>query len=479
LLTPASESYRQTKLLLTVFGSLTVLSLLTGIAGGWYFLAGIPLALLAGYVAVVDFRKLFFLMFAIIPLSVEVWLPNGVVTELPTEILMILLTGIYFLYVLREGNNLGSGFVRHPITLLLLLHLFWMFFTAITSQDVIVSIKFFLAKTWFVVPCYFLAGSMLKTEQDFRTLTWCVLLPLVFTIIYVLIRHSTYGFTFKDVNLVMDPFYRNKVAYACLTALFLPFLWFARKWFRRYTWQWWVMAALVVLFFVAIRFSYTRAAFVVIAMAVGAYYVIQWRLMKYVLAVSAVFAVVALTKELRNNAYLDLRPQYERAITHEKFDNLLEATAKGEDVSTMERVYRWVAAGHMVADKPWLGFGAGTFTRFYQAYAVTAFTTYVSDNQEGSGLHCYYLMTLVEQGVPGAFIFIALVFFVLLKGEIIYHRTTDPARRRIVMTVMLTTVIIDALLLVNDMVETDKVGSFFFLCMAVLVNMDLETKKAE
>jgi hypothetical protein len=88
-------------------------------------------------------------------------------------------------------------------------------------------------------------------------------------------------------------------------------------------------------------------------------------------------------------------------------------------------------------------------------------------------------MTLVEQGVPGAFIFIALVFFVLLKGEIIYHRTTDPARRRIVMTVMLTTVIIDALLLVNDMVETDKVGSFFFLCMAVLVNMDLETKKAE
>jgi hypothetical protein len=32
----------------------------------------------------------------------------------------------------------------------------------------------------------------------------------------------------------------------------------------------------------------------------------------------------------------------------------------------------------------------------------------------------------------------------------------------------------DAFLLINDMVETDKMGSFFFICMAVLVNQDRE-----
>jgi O-antigen ligase len=143
----------------------------------------------------------------------------------------------------------------------------------------------------------------------------------------------------------------------------------------------------------------------------------------------------------------------------------------------MERVYRWVAAGQMVADKPMLGFGPGTFTKFYKSYTVTGFTTYVSYNDEGSGIHCYYLMTLVEQGWAGVLFFVALVFFVLIKGEIIYHQTTDPARRRVVLTVLLTAVIIDGLNLMNDVVETDKIGSFFFLCMAILVNADLANQQ--
>jgi hypothetical protein len=39
--------------------------------------------------------------------------------------------------------------------------------------------------------------------------------------------------------------------------------------------------------------------------------------------------------------------------------------------------------------------------------------------------------------------------------------------------VLLSTVVIDAFLIINDLIETDKVGSFFFLAMAILVNQDL------
>jgi len=42
--------------------------------------------------------------------------------------------------------------------------------------------------------------------------------------------------------------------------------------------------------------------------------------------------------------------------------------------------------------------------------------------------------------------------------------------------VTLCTVVMDAFLLINDMVETDKMGSFFFICMAVLVNQDRQNK---
>ena len=53
-----------------------------------------------------------------------------------------------------------------------------------------------------------------------------------------------------------------------------------------------------------------------------------------------------------------------------------------------------------------------------------------------------------------------------------------------VMAVILTVIIIDCLLLINEMIETDKIGSFFFISMAILVNVDnqpeietAETKK--
>ena len=138
----------QTRNLLIGFSAIVVLSLLVGIAGNWWFLAGIPALALYGYLAVVDFRKLFFLLFFFIPLTVEVWLPNGTVTDMPTEIMMVSLLGIYFLYTLRNGRQLRSDFLRHPSSLALLVHLGWFFFTSITSQDWLISLKYSLVKIW-------------------------------------------------------------------------------------------------------------------------------------------------------------------------------------------------------------------------------------------------------------------------------------------------------------------------------------------
>ncbi|MCC6726301.1 MAG: O-antigen ligase family protein [Saprospiraceae bacterium] len=466
----------QTRNLLIGFSAITVLSLLVGIAGNWWFLAGIPALAIYGYLAIVDFRKLFFLLFFFIPLTVEVWLPNGTVTDMPTEIMMVSMLGIYLLYVLRNGRLLRSDFLRHPITLALLVHLGWFFFTSITSQDWLISLKYSLAKIWYVTSFFFLAGSILKEEKDLKTLTWVVLVPLVGTVLYVLKNHAAIGFSFAEIHTIVQPFYRNKVAYACMMTIFFPFVWFTRQMYRAWSWQWWLLAGTTLLLLIGIQFSFTRAAYGALAIAVGAYFVIKWRLMKPTLVVAAILALLYIFGMVRHNNYLDHKPTYEKTITHEDFGDLLSATTKGQDVSTMERVYRWVAGGHMIGERPWLGFGPGTFTAFYKTYTLHGFRTYVSQNEEGSGIHCYYLMVAVEQGYIGGLLFAALVFIVLLKGEIIYHQTTDPIRRRLVMMVMMSTVVIDALLLMNDLVETDKFGSFFFLCMAVLVNVDLQNR---
>jgi O-antigen ligase len=131
----------------------------------------------------------------------------------------------------------------------------------------------------------------------------------------------------------------------------------------------------------------------------------------------------------------------------------------------------------MTSEHPFIGFGPGNFYTFYKSYTVTSFQTYVSDNPEKSGVHSYYLMTLVEQGIPGLVLFLIFCAYILLHGEALYHQLALEKEKQIVMMALLSQIIIMALLLINDLIETDKVGPFFFMNIVLLVSMDLYGKK--
>jgi len=468
----AVQQWSSSNLLFAGLVGTILLGIVSGIALDAYFLFGLPVLYLGIFLAIVDFRKIFYLLLATIPLSTELNLPGGFGTDFPSELLVIGLMGIYLLYFIRNGQKLGSHFFKHPITLLLLLHVAWIGITALHAGDKIIALKFLLAKIWYVITYYFLAGLLLKTEKDIQTFFKWVFIPLFMTVFIVMIRHALTGFSFEEINFVLNPFYRNHVNYAAILVVFFPFLWYASSWATRYSRKWWALVGAILFFLAAIYFSYTRAAYVSLVLAIGAYFVIRFRLMKVVIGGTLIVAILGVNFVSHQNKYLDFSPDFNKTIAHKKFDNLIDATAKGEDISTMERVYRWVAGVQMVAKKPLLGFGPGNFYPYYSQYTVNSFTTYVSDNPEHSGIHCYYLMTAVEQGLIGLFLFLLLCFAVLLKGEQLYHLAITAAHRRLVLMVTLSLVIIDALLLINDMVETDKVGSFFFMGMAILVNLE-------
>ena len=149
------------------------------------------------------------------------------------------------------------------------------------------------------------------------------------------------------------------------------------------------------------------------------------------------------------------------------------ATFEGKDVSFMERIYRWVAASQMVQDRWFLGFGPGNFYNFYQSYTVSSFETYVSDNPEMSGVHNYFLMIMVEQGVIGFCLFFGLCICLFVKGEDIYHKLKDETDKAFVMAIMLSLMAIVLNILMSDLIEVDKIGSLFFINIAMLVNQDM------
>lgn len=459
------------------FAVLILASIFAGIATDAYYLAGLPLLVVFAFLAIVDFRKLFFFLLGLLPFSTEVSLPGGLGTDLPSEPLMVALMFFYLAHVLKNIKTINADFIRHPISLLLLLHLGWTFATSIVSELFYVSLKFSLARVWYITVFYFMAGSMIKTIDDFKKVFWWVFIPLTFTIIVVLVRYSAYGFAFDDVNAVMSPFYRNHITYASIMVLFFPFVWFARKWYPKKSNTGILLTLSLLLFLAGIQFSYSRLAYLCLIAAFGAYFIIKYKYTKLAVALSIIGALLIVRIALKNNNFLEMAPDFEKTVTHHEFDNLIEATYKLEDISGMERVYRWVAAIYMTQVRPWTGVGPGNFYNYYRGYTLNKFKTYISDNIEKSGIHCYYLMVLVEQGFPGLIIFCFFVFYPLLRGETIYHQAEDPLTKDLVMMLLLSLIIVLVLLLLNDLLESDKVGPFFLMAMAILVNIDLANQR--
>ena len=460
----------------TAFAMASMAAIFAAIGLNTWWIAAAPAGLAVLWLVAVDIRKVFLLLLASLPLSMEESLPGGFATDFPSEQLMWLLLlagGGWFVLHWRKTD---ARFLRHPIAIALLAHLMWMTVCVALSQDLYVSFKYWLAKGWYIVVFFFLAGRYLSREQDFKNLLWWFFLPLLLAVSIVIARHAAIGFSFEEVGFVMGPFFRNHVTSACVLAIFLPFVWFGTYWYRRYSAAWWLLVFGITLFIVGINFSYTRAAYVALLAAIGISWVIRRRLLNYVLLVAAIgFALLVGFVSNKDN-WLQFAPEYEKTVTQVRFDRLLDATTKLEDISTMERVYRWVAASYMIRDRPFAGFGPGTFYFFYKKYTVTSFKTYVSNNPERSGIHNYFLMVTVEQGLPGLLFFLIFSAVVMLKGERIYHRTRDAGRRRVLLAALLCFILLNLLMLMNDLVETDKMGSFFFMSAAILINIDLENK---
>ncbi|PHI20748.1 O-antigen polymerase [Lewinellaceae bacterium SD302] len=459
--------------LFLAFAVLSLLLLWAGIGLGIYWLGLTPILLFGLYITVTDYRWLFYGLILMIPLSTEVYF-GSLGTDLPTEPLMIGLSVIFILHFLRYGSTYDRRYFTHPLALLLYAHLGWIFLTTLTSEGFLVSLKFSLAKCWYIGAFFLMAERFVRSVKDIDRIFTLIFWPLLFVAVQSLIRHAMIDFDFQDQFKTIAPFMRNHVSYAGILAVMTP--WLVHLYGRKFgnsklSGSKLVAIGLGLLWLVAIYFSYTRAATVSLILAGGAYLVIRYGLLRPVLAVALVGVIGFSYSLVTDNSYLEYAPNYETTVAHKQFDELLAATTQLEDVSTMERVYRWVAAGHMIPYHPWLGWGPGNFVEFYKGYTVSSFVTYVSDNPERSGIHSYYLMTLVEQGFPGLAILLVFFFGILIYGEKLYASLTDPAARSAVMAAILSMIVIFAFQLINDMIETDKMGSIFFLNLAVIVSL--------
>src|SRR5690606_24498381 len=88
----------------------------------------------------------------------------------------------------------------------------------------------------------------------------------------------------------------------------------------------------------------------------------------------------------------------------------------------------------------------------------------------------YFLLKLAEQGIIGLLLFAGLVFYALLLGQRLYRTALNRELRQTTVAATLSFVIIVFHLLLNELIEVDKTGSFFYISLALLVRIDLWQK---
>ncbi len=459
-----------------ITGITTVFALLGFLLEDPMFLL-VPGVVILGSIALTDIRYIFYLLLFTLPISFEFIFLNGFALALPTEPLMAALLLLYFFYVAVFLKQYDFAFIKHPITQLALVHLFWIGLAALYASLPFVAFKFFLAKCWYIIPFVLVSGIFIKDQKDFKPVFWIIFIPLLLVVLQTLIRHAAIDFSFALVNRTMTPFFRNHVDYAVMIVVFLPFVIAARFWYKSGSFARLLCDFGILIFILGIVYSYTRAAMGSLVIIPAAYIIFRFNLARFAIAGGLVVAFVAIIFLSRENAYLAFAPNYEKTIYHENWKRHLRATLNFRDVSSMERVYRWIAAFRMSTDHPVIGFGPNNFYHHYKEYTVSNFETYVSDNPEQSTVHNYYLLTIVEQGYVGLIILLSLIIAALITCQRLVHSSLPPPDKQLAMAAGVAFLILLANIFLADLIELDKTGSIFFMCFAIFVNLDLKRKR--
>jgi O-antigen ligase len=227
----------------------------------------------------------------------------------------------------------------------------------------------------------------------------------------------------------------------------------------------------------ALYFSYARGAWLAFVVAIAGYWLIRQRLLFLSFFVFFFLCVGAVLYLSSNDRYLKFSNDFKTTIMHESFSEHFAATYQLKDASTAERFYRWVAGVRMIEDSWKTGFGPSTFYSQYKSYTQPAFKTWVSKNEEQSTVHNYFLLLIIEQGAIGLVLFIALMAGLFWYAQKIYHRTEDRFWKICSATVAAILLMECAVNFLSDMIEADKAGTVFYLCVAALIIADIKTRK--
>lgn len=441
----------------------------------------LPLAFVVIMLAIFSLDKLLYLVVLCTPLSLPLSeLVQGLPINmfLPTEPILF---GILLIFILKclGPDKLDRDILTHPISMAIYLTLAWIFITSLTSTMPVVSFKFLLSRIWFIVGFYFLAAKLFHSGKNIEKFIWLYIIPFIIVIFYATYRHLGYGLWDKQAaHFVMDPFYNDHTAYGAALAMYLPFL-FGFSFTKMYSSgiRIFVRIALGILF-MGLILSYARAAWLSIMVAFAVWVIMRLKIrFKPLFLTFLVSLSVVLVFQNQITMYLERNNTESSANLA---DHLTSVSNISSDASNLERINRWSCAIRMFEDKPFFGYGPGTYMFNYAPYQLKVDRTIISTNSADAGnAHSEYLGPMAESGFLGFVSVLLLIVVVIYTAVNTYTRTEDKRLKTLVMSALLGLITYYLHGTMNDFLDTDKLSVPFWGFSAIIASIDIYTRKLE
>jgi len=411
-----------------------------------------------------------------IPLYIELL---SLKLSFPSEFLTLLLI-ITAGTTLLISEKFDKKIVFHPIAIILLLDILLTVIAASFSEMALISFKRVLLKTSYIAVYFFVFSHWNSKSKNKNALYFLYAIGLIYPIYSTLVRHGEQNFSVASSFIMSEPYYSDHTIYGACLAFVLPFLitWIIFKRKEKNHWYFGV-AGLTILIIVGEILSYSRASWISLFGVILFVFLLRFRLRINHLLIAT--SICALTIGLNYEAIFTSIQQKETNIHTEEniSDHLGSVTNLQTDASNLERINRWVCAIRMFNEKPFTGFGPGTYQFEYGKFQSVNYMTRISthDGKKGNA-HSEYLTYLSEYGIFAFLVFLLLVFYSIHIGLKCYYYFKEDINKKILILGSicgLITFFIHGLF--NTFIDSEKMAILVYGSFSILVVIDIERRK--
>jgi O-antigen ligase len=418
---------------------------------------------------------LLYLVVFFVPLSVKMDLPGGFALSFPSEVLVVFLVGYLILHI-GKLKIPDKRIFSHPVLYLLLALITWLLITSAISSVPIVSFKrTFIQVLYFLV---FYLFFLTRFDQPANILKFYLFYAagLVIPIINGLIWHSQYNFNPQASYYMPQPFFIEHTIYGAALAFVIPalfYLTFIRNDYSRTRLRKFIFGTLLLLCIAAEFFAFSRAAWVSLLIIPFFLLIVRFKIrMVYIISTILILVFIGLAW---NEPILEFLSRNESRSNRGNLTEQVESVSNIQtDISNLERINRWNCAIRMFKEKPWTGFGPGTYQFVYGRYQVKNEMTRISTyHGEKGNAHSEYLGYLSETGIPGLLLYLALITVTLITALKVIYNTRDRMIRNLAVVVTLSLLPFFVHTIFNAFLENDEIGSLFYGSLAMITALDV------